>query len=148
MENMEDKLTLKEQKFVTYWTESGNGTEAVKSAGYVVANDNVAANLAWRLLRKAKIQTTIRDELRIFGITPEYRYEKLKNVLNSKNPSLILRALELLWKIDGTMATVAKPFDNNYRPIPILNGISTDDNLEKLVVVKWTGKDESGRPPL
>lgn len=126
------ELTIKEQRFVTYWTELGNGTEAVKKAGYQVANDNVAANLAWRLLRKAKIQTTVRDELKVFGITPEYRYEKLRKVLESESAMLVLRALELLWKIDGTMTTAAKPVDDNYRPIPILGGTAT---IEPLVIV-------------
>lgn len=140
METSDNNLTLKEQKFVSYWTEFGNGTEAVKKAGYDVANDNVAANLAWRLLRKAKIQTTVRDELKVFGITSEYRYEKLKKVMESGNLRLVLRALELLWKIDGTMTTAAKPIDDNYRPIPILGGVSIND--EQLMVVRWADEDE------
>lgn len=130
----ENNLSLKEQKFVSYWTELGNGTEAVKKAGYEVANDNVAANLAWRLLRKAKIQTTVRDELKVFGITPEYRYEKLKKILEGGDDKLVLRALELLWKIDGTMITASKPVDDNYRPIPILGGLMPSEEMRLEIV--------------
>ena len=82
-------LTLKEQKFVQHWLDLGNGTEAVRLAGYDVANDNVAANLAWRLLRKAKIQMTVKDELAALGtvcrIIDMENFENLLKVENGAN---------------------------------------------------------------
>jgi len=117
-------LTLKEKRFVSYWTELGNGTQAVKKAGYRVANDNVAANLAWRLLRKAKIKTSVSEKLNVFGITEEYRYERLKTILEGSNQSLVLRALELLWKIDGTTISASKYIEDTPLPVPIMAGTS------------------------
>ena len=103
---MSEELTVKEQKFIKYWTETGNGTEAVKRAGYQVINDNVAANLAWRLLRKAKIVETVADELAIVGITPEYRYLKLREILEKGSYPEVLKALRMLWELEGRIGVI------------------------------------------
>lgn len=104
----QQSLTVKEQKFVFYWSSIGNGTEAVKRAGYKVANDNVAANLAWRLLRKAKIKISVVGKLNLVGLTDEARYCKLKEIIDTGNHSVAIKALELMWKIDGTIGNTRK----------------------------------------
>lgn len=99
----ERTLTIKEQKFVQYWLESGNGTESIKRAGYKPANDNVAANLAWRLLRKAKIQMTVREEMAVIGLTVEHRYKRLKEILDNADYRTSLEALKLCWELEGRL---------------------------------------------
>ena len=54
------KLTQREKAFCRYLVETGNGTEAVKKAGYTCKNDNVAANRASMLQRITKIQEEIK----------------------------------------------------------------------------------------
>ena len=53
------KLTSKEKKFCQYYVELGNGTEAVKKAGYTCKNDNSAGVRANQILRKCKIKEEI-----------------------------------------------------------------------------------------
>lgn len=53
------KLTPKEKAFCQYYIECGNGTEAVKRAGYTCKNDAVAGAKACDLLKKSKIQEEI-----------------------------------------------------------------------------------------
>ena len=73
---IEYKLTVREQKFVAYYIECGNGTEAVKKAGF---RSNSPATYARKLLKKPKIQ----EELRV-------QMEDLKNeAIASANEILI-----------------------------------------------------------
>lgn len=53
------KLTSKEKKFCQYYVELGNGTEAIKKAGYTYKNDNSAGVRANQILRKNKIKEEI-----------------------------------------------------------------------------------------
>ena len=103
LEKSKTELTVKEQKFIKYWLELGNGTEAVKRAGYKVANNNVAGVLAHRLLRKTKIQLTTKEEMSAMGLTPEYRYDKLMEIIEKANYKTVLSALKLAWEIDGSL---------------------------------------------
>lgn len=54
-----NKLTIKEKAFCKEYIKTGNGTQAIKKAGYTVKNANVAASKANVLLRKDKIQAEI-----------------------------------------------------------------------------------------
>ncbi len=54
------KLTGRQQRFIDeYCSNGGNGTRAVKDAGYRVNNDNSAAATASRLLRSVNIRAQI-----------------------------------------------------------------------------------------
>ncbi len=55
----ENKLTIKEKAFCRYFVELGNGSEAIKRAGYKVKNVNTASTIANRLLQKVKVREEI-----------------------------------------------------------------------------------------
>ena len=54
------KLSVREQKFVAYYIECGNGGEAVKKAGF---RTNAPAQYAKKILKKPKIQEEIRVQM-------------------------------------------------------------------------------------
>lgn len=102
------KLTDKEELFCDFYTNHSNGTKAVKQAGYEVKNDNVAGVLAFRLLRKAKIQKRVRklrkQKAKALGIDNNYILQKFANIANANivdvlkqtNGKLTLQNLEKL----------------------------------------------------
>jgi phage terminase small subunit len=55
----EDKLTIKMQKFVDYYIETTNATQAYKLAGYSASNDNIAGVEGHKLLKNPKIARAI-----------------------------------------------------------------------------------------
>ena len=75
-------LTKKEKGFANDYMETGNGTLAIKE-NYDVANDNVAAVMASRNLRKDKIQEYIADhaedaEAMIYKLSQEATQEAIR----------------------------------------------------------------------
>ena len=54
-------LTARELKFVDSYVRTGNGTQAVRDAGYKCKDDNARGQHAWYLLKKPKILGAIRD---------------------------------------------------------------------------------------
>ena len=65
----ERPLTIKEKAFCAEYVKSGNGTEAIKKAGYNCKSDNTAASRANELLRKPKIREEI-DQLQDRKLRP------------------------------------------------------------------------------
>ena len=54
-----EKLSEKEKAFCRAYIKDGNGTQAVKKAGYKYKTENAAGNAAYCLLRKPQIQAEI-----------------------------------------------------------------------------------------
>lgn len=57
------KLTLREQKFVTYYIDCGDASDAVKKAGFRTTSP---ASYARKLLSKPKIQEEVRQQMELF----------------------------------------------------------------------------------
>ena len=57
------KISPKEIKFVTYYIETGNVTEAVKLAGYHAGNPH---GYGMKMLAKGKIQKELKEQLALF----------------------------------------------------------------------------------
>lgn len=57
------KLTLREQKFVTYYLDCGDASDAVKKAGFRTTSP---ASYARKLLSKPKIQEEVRQQMDLF----------------------------------------------------------------------------------
>lgn len=55
-------LTIKQQKFVDLYLETGNATKSYLGSGFKAKNDEVAASLASRLLRNDKVHAYITAE--------------------------------------------------------------------------------------
>lgn len=60
---IEYKLSLREQKFVSYYLEYGDASKAVKEAKF---NTNAPASYARKLLAKPKIQKEVQAQLALF----------------------------------------------------------------------------------
>ena len=65
----EKPLTIKEKAFCAEYVKSGNGTEAVKKAGYKVTTDLSASATANRLLKKVMVKKEI-DQLQDKKLRP------------------------------------------------------------------------------
>lgn len=82
---MEDKkLTVKQQKFVdAYVTNGHNGTQAAKVAGY---SFDTAKEMAYENLSKPHIKAQVGIRMKEaaikLGISPEYRLQELKTILD------------------------------------------------------------------
>lgn len=57
------KVTEKQRRFVDFYIELGNATEAYKKAGYKWNTDNQAAVSSSKLLRNAKVQKAVRNRV-------------------------------------------------------------------------------------
>ena len=73
---------MKQKKFVRGYIESsGNATTAVIRAGYNVGTRKNAGNMGWALLKKPKVQEELRIQLQKAGMTDEYAFDALKEVI-------------------------------------------------------------------
>lgn len=61
MTKKNEKLTPKQQRFVTEYLKCGNATEAVKKAGYQCKSDKAAGVQGARLLGNASVQGAIKE---------------------------------------------------------------------------------------
>jgi len=94
------QLTLKQEKFVNAYVSTGNGTLAVKEAGYNVANNNVAGRIASANVRKGNIKQAIaKKKADIIKILEDNSMLILTNMLeiafNQSTPIVVrLKALQ------------------------------------------------------
>lgn len=104
------KLTLKEQRFIKHYLETGNGAEAVRRAGYQLGSKNgskthenalqTASTIGKENLQKHHIAQAINKAIVKERITPEYVLKGIDDIANTPDnkPSDRLRAYELLGK--------------------------------------------------
>ncbi len=100
VEIMEKKLTLKQQRFITEYIKTGNGTQSAITAGYSkhTANEIAAENLAKPSI-KLKIEKVMSEEAKKLGITAEYVLSNIKQIAENESEKVIptkLKANELL----------------------------------------------------
>lgn len=128
-------LTLKQQRFIQYYLETGNGAEAVRKAGYQLGSKGgskthlqaleTASIIATENLRNPSIANEISKEILKLKLKPENVLNRIDKIADtSKKDSDRLKALELLGKhiaLFGTDTT------NNYEQINIVLG-SADKN--------------------
>lgn len=102
-------LTLKEQRFIKWYLELGNGAEAVRRAGYQLKSQNgsttklkeqeTASSIATENLRKPAIRQAIDKAIVKQNISPESILSRINNIADNSNADRDrLRALELLGK--------------------------------------------------
>jgi phage terminase small subunit len=103
-----DVLQFKQKRFCReYVKNGGNGTQAYKDAGYVVANDTVASVEATKLLANPKVKEELatlmapQDEEDIMSI--KERRQKLTEIATSADSasSDVMKAIDLLNKMDS-----------------------------------------------
>jgi phage terminase small subunit len=103
-----DVLQYKQKRFCReYVKNGGNGTQAYKDAGYVVANDTVASVEATKLLANPRVQEELavlmapQDEEDIMSI--KERRQKLTAIVRDSELSAQdwMKAIDLLNKMDS-----------------------------------------------
>jgi phage terminase small subunit len=131
------KLTLKQQRFIQYYLETGNGAEAVRKAGYNLGKLNgskthlqaleVASSIAEENLRKPDISNIIATEILKLKLKPENVLNRIDKIADTANkPSDQLKALELLGK---HIALFGETTDTNLTQINIVLGNKPDNTI-------------------
>jgi hypothetical protein len=93
----ETKKTLRERKFIeTYINNGGNATEAFLAINKKVSKDT-AGVLGLRMLRNVKVEVeSILDQI---GLNDVYLMRKLKEGLETRNLSVRVRYLDMIFKL-------------------------------------------------
>jgi hypothetical protein len=101
-------MSPKQQKFINEYLVDGNGTQAVKRAGYKVKDDDTAAVIANENLRKPKIASVIEAKQAELSnatrLTAEWVREKLYDTITNcaaDNPSAAVAGLNLAAKLNN-----------------------------------------------
>ena len=101
------KLTPRQEKFVNFYLQCGNGTEAYKKAGYNVKNDESAKVGASRLLTNINVKqrlSELREEIQNENIaTIREIQETLSEIMRDTNEAAgnRTRAADILLKCKG-----------------------------------------------
>ena len=92
------KLTLKQQRFVDYYLQTGNASKSAKLAGYNT-NENTYRAIGAENLTKPNIKKAIQDKLIKDKINPTYVLSGISTIADtSKRDNDKLKAYELLGK--------------------------------------------------
>lgn len=95
---MSKKLTLKQQRFVDYYLQTGNATKSAKLAGYN-ATEQSYREIGHQNLTKVDIKRAIQNKLIKDKINPTYVLSGISTIADSsKRDNDKLRAYELLGK--------------------------------------------------
>lgn len=96
-------LTEKERAFVIEKAKGRSNTEACLAV-YECGSRESAKVLGCQLMNKPEIQQSLSDCLICVGLTKLYRAQKLKIHTDSIDPNVSLRALDMVFKVDGDYA--------------------------------------------
>ena len=96
-----EKLTDKQKNFALALTEGKTKTEAAALA-YDTSTVDSARTIGKRLSADSDIQTAVSEILQRNGLTKQYRVNRLRELVDSLDPSIVLRALEITFKLDGS----------------------------------------------
>ena len=124
-----DALSAKEQLFADGIIAGKTKVKAATDAGYSAKS---AANIAWRLLKKAKIAQYVathrKEAMTAATLSHEYVLGRLMQIEAGKDTSVAVRALELLGKHMGMFPERSVVVDPAVR--------STDDVTKRREVVR------------
>ena len=122
-----NELTPKEQRFAV---SVANGMSQTQSAinAYETSSMASAKSLGSQLMKKPKIDAAISELMEYHGMGRHYRVQKLKEHLDSPDPVISMKSLEISFKADGT-------FRENHVPVSI--------NIEAMVEHRQTLEEAS-----
>ena len=96
-----EKLTKKQKNFALALAEGQSKTQAATIA-YDVSTIDSARTIGKTLSADSDIQTAVSEILQRNGLTKQYRVNRLRELVDSLDPSVVLRALEITFKLDGS----------------------------------------------
>ena len=96
-----EKLTDKQKNFALALTSGRTKTESA-ALSYDTSTIDSARTIGKRLSADSDIQTAVSEILQRNGLTKQYRVNRLRELVDSLDPSIVLRALEITFKLDGS----------------------------------------------
>jgi phage terminase small subunit len=128
-----NELTPKEQRFAV---SVANGMSQTQSAinAYETSSMASAKSLGSQLMKKPKIDAAISELMEYHGMGRHYRVQKLKEHLDSPDPVISMKSLEISFKADGT-------FRENHVPV----SINIEAMVEQRQTLEEASKEAQGR---
>ena len=110
------ELTPKEQRFAV---SVANGMSQTKSAinAYETSSMASAKSLGSQLMKKPRVNAVIREIMEYHGMGRSYRVQKLKELLDSPDPVIQLKSIEISFKADGTFRETLVPVPVNFEAL-------------------------------
>ena len=96
-------LTPKRQNFAIALASGKSKTEAAEIA-FDVSTAASARAIGKRLASNSDIQTGVSEILQLSGLTKTYRVNRLRQLVDSPDSSIALRAIEMTFKLDGSFS--------------------------------------------
>ena len=125
---IKDKLSLKQQKFIDYYLNTGNAYKSAKLAGYK-GDDNTLRVIGAQNLTKHNVKQAIKSRLIKDKITPDYVLSGISTIADSSTKDNDrLKAYELLGKY---LKLFTDNQDNKPTEIILKLGIADIDNKPK-----------------
>ena len=96
-----EKLTKKQKNFALALTSGRTKTEAAALA-YNTSTVDSARTIGKRLGGDSDIQTAVSEILQRNGLTKQYRVNRLRELVDSLDSNVALRAIDMTFKLDGS----------------------------------------------
>jgi predicted transcriptional regulator len=96
-----EKLTKKQKNFTLALAEGQSKTKAA-ALSYDTTTIDSARTIGKRLSVDSDIKIAVAEILQRNGLTKQYRVNRLRELVDSLDPSVVLRALEITFKLDGS----------------------------------------------
>ena len=106
------ELSPKEQRFAVSVAEGKSQTQSAIDA-YDVSSMGSAKSLGSQLMKKPRVNAAISELMEYHGMGRSYRIQKLKEHLDSPDPVISLKSLEISYKADGTFRETLVPVSIN-----------------------------------
>jgi transposase len=98
-----EKLTDKEKKFVVAVAEGKSRTQAAMDS-FDVSTRASAKAMQNVLMQKDDVKIAVAELMEIYGLTRGFRINKLKSHIESVDPGISLKGLDMSFKLDGLYA--------------------------------------------
>jgi predicted transcriptional regulator len=96
-----ENLTKKQRKFALALAEGQSKTQAATVA-YDVSTIDSARTIGKNLSADSDIQTAVSEILQRNGLTKQYRVNRLRELVDSLDSNVALRAIDMTFKLDGS----------------------------------------------
>jgi DNA-binding CsgD family transcriptional regulator len=110
------ELSPKEQRFAVSVAEGKSQTQSAIEA-YDVSSMGSAKSLGSQLMKKPRVNAAISELMEYHGMGRSYRVQKLKEHLDSPDPVISLKSLEISYKADGTFREILVPVPINFEAL-------------------------------
>ena len=96
-------LTPKRQNFAIALA-SGKSSKEAAEISFDVSSAESARTIGKRLAINSDIQTAVSEILQLSGLTKTYRVNRLRELVDSPDNGIALRAIEMTFKLDGSFS--------------------------------------------